>query len=332
MVKLILKYGYLDILKLQDSVFYNAKLVKDITLSEELIRLNYLKFSPFEASSIVSYKEKLSLYLWFYKKKSSAYFIVPEAYLLYKELKKIDTDTIYIVKDNPLVVLVIKNSLLDAVFLSPMDISHTQLQDEFNIENIKVIEKSLYEELLIKGLKNLKLQELFKFSQINFDYKKVLNTILVKYSYLIIFILFLSMGVSYMEGKYQESRISELTKEYNKSKNKNSDLKSIIKEHNKQVSLWNKFMHNELQTVDHMAIINSLNSVIKPKEKATFNSVKINSQTMVVVIATDLNSVVFLNRLNAIKFFKTVTIQNSYKRRNGLKVITYAIRLKDIGN
>jgi len=67
MYKILSKYNFITILPFSDIFFYTTTLPKKIDFSQELLRLNYLKYSPYSTSHIISTMDKNQLQIWFYK-------------------------------------------------------------------------------------------------------------------------------------------------------------------------------------------------------------------------------------------------------------------------
>ena len=329
MVKLMLKYDYLHIVAIHDAFYRSVTLPKNISVAKKFINLSYVKYSPIQNPFIVHLQDKEHLALWFCKQTITAPIVIPESYLFYKVLKKEYKNAIIIMQAEPTVVMVIKDSLLNAVFLMTEDIESTILASEYSIEKIITLSKTQFFELKQEAENSLELKDIVRFSQITFDYKEIGSYLIDKFAYLFVFLMSLAVFTSYIQGYFNNKKIASLTDEYQKLKSHNLELKQRIKAYNNKVQIWQAFAHNELISIDKIAILSELHTIIKPNEKAIFQSIQMNGNTITIMLATDMNSIIFLNRLNAIKYFKVVNIKNSYKPRGKPKVIIYGVVLKD---
>jgi len=133
-----------------------------------------------------------------------------------------------------------------------------------------------------------------------------------------------------MNSNILESEINELNNIYTAEKIKNKEIKKYIKKHNSQVKIWKEFVSKELVFVGPIILLDNIYEIFKEGEKAYLMSISINATKMNIKIQTDLNPVEFLNRLNEIKYFSRVVIQNTRKPRNNLPIISYDIDVKMI--
>lgn len=332
MYKILAKYGFITILPFEDTFFYATSLPKDIKFSQELLRLNYLKYSPYQNSNILSILKNRQLMLWFHKTSVASPIIMPESYILFKELKNRNQNAIYIIHDRVIKVLVIKDSqLLSSFTLDALDDATIALsRDEYQVSKVIKINKAEYEELKRVSLNKLTLKELYEFNQLELDRKTILNSFVEKASYPLSALVVFAIFVSYIQSSFLQKEIDDLKKTYTIEKDKNRDIKHFIKEHNSQVEKYQDFTKKELMQVEPLALLKSVYTIFKDDEKAYLIDVSVSENKMLLKIQTDVNPVVFLNRLNEIKYFSRVVIQNTHKPKKEMKIISYDLDVKMI--
>jgi len=332
MYKILSKYNIITVVPFEETFFYTTELPKNIKFSQDLIKFNYLKYSPYKNPSILNIVQDKKLLIWYQKEKVNSSIVIPESYVLYKELCKNTQDAIYIIKDNLIKILVIKNTvLLSSFVIDNIDEDIIKLtMDEFQISKIVNIETQEYMSLKTKALAGLSIKDFLLFNQLKLDRKTLMKTFVNKASYPIAALTVFSMFVSYMNSNILESEINELNNIYTAEKIKNKEIKKYIKKHNSQVKIWKEFVSKELVFVGPIILLDNIYEIFKEGEKAYLMSISINATKMNIKIQTDLNPVEFLNRLNEIKYFSRVVIQNTRKPRNNLPIISYDIDVKMI--
>jgi len=330
MYKILSKYNFITILPFEDTFYYVAPLLKKINFSKELLRLNYVKYAPYKNPNIVSLTQNSSLMLWFYKVSIDTTVIVPESYLAYKELRTRQEDALYVIHDTSIKILIIKDSkLLSAFTLDAIDNNTIALSmDEYQVSLRVDIEKLEYEGLKERALNSLSIQEFYKFNQLDLDKRSIFKKFVDKASYPVSAMIIFAVLVSYIQSSVLKSQINDLTQEYIQKKDKNKEIKKFIKEHNHQVKKWKVFIDEELVYVEPIAILDSLYNIFEESEKANLVDVSLSENKMNVKIQTDMNPVIFLNRLNEVKYFSRVIIENTHKQRNKTKIISYDIDVK----
>jgi hypothetical protein len=192
MYKFLLKYDFVKVIPFNKTFFYRDTLPKKIQLSQDLLRINYSKHSPYKAPNILSFSQNKELMIWFYDTDYSNYILIPESFIFFRELYKEKKDTIYVLEDEIYKVLVIKNDkLLSSYSLEAYDKDLIQItSNEFNIENIKELNRLEVQDIYKKGLNELTIKELVQFNQIDLDKKKLLNIVIDKVTYPIVFFVF----------------------------------------------------------------------------------------------------------------------------------------------
>ena len=100
MYKTLCKYNLVAILPFKDTFFYAQVLPKKAKPTKQLLSLNYSRLSPFNEPKIINILEKNYLMLWFYKTILNAPIIIPESYIIFKELNANSKNAIYIIFDD----------------------------------------------------------------------------------------------------------------------------------------------------------------------------------------------------------------------------------------
>ena len=326
---LLQKYHYLDIVPFEKSIYHTAPLPKKVKLTPQLLKLNYAKFAPFKNPNIISFPKENYLSLWFYKEEYNAPILIPESYLYYKALVSNEKDALYIIYDEIIKIIIIKDTKIYSAFIID-NIEDELLQlsiDETSIDNIIEIKKDKLNPLKKKALESISLKEIFTFMQVTTEPKELLHIFVQKVTYPIVAFIVLTIVMGYLQKIYLNDQISTLKHKYKEAKDKNKDLKDIIQLHNKNVKKYKIFIDKELTYPPSIAMLNSIYTIFQPDDKAYLESISMSENNIIVKLKTDMNPVLFLNRLNKIKYFKRVVIQNSYRPRGEMKIISYDIEI-----
>jgi len=330
MLELLLKYGVAEIVPMQKSYFHVAILPKKIKFSKELIRLNYEKLSPFDNAYILTYLEDKRLYLWFTQLKNLKKIVIPEAFLIYQQLK-MKNDGIYIFDTEPKKVFIIKNNLLENTFVSTEtdDTILNILKVEYLFEKYFLLSSNDFNCLYKKALKKITILELYNFSQISLTKESIQRFFIQKLTYPFIFFMLFYIGITYTQAFFMQQKIDKLTEAYNVLKNKNHLIKDAIKKHNIEVDNYKKFINTELYSYDPYSVLYDMYSIINKGENTFIKSMEIANNHVKLMIQTNENAIKYLNRLNEIPYFKRVVIENNFhKKGTKEKIITYSIDMK----
>jgi len=332
MYKILLKYNIITVIPFNETFFHAVTLPQKIKLTKQLLFLNYAKYSPFKNPNIINLASDKHLMLWFYKEKIDTSIVIPESYLAYKALKKEALDAMYVIKDDTYKIIIIKNSkLINAFTLDNIDELTLKLtMDEYKISTKKELSLQRYQDLLQQTKESLSFQDLYYFNTLDLDKKVLFNAFIDKASYPLAALVILAMLVSFIQESFLESKIQTLEATYLSEKNKNKDIKKFIHRHNASVKKWKNFVQKELVYFGPSLLLQELYSIFREDEKGYLLDVSLNGDKLLVKIQTDVNPILFLNRLNEIKYFKRVVIQNTYKPRNAMKIISYDIEVKKI--
>jgi len=333
MYKIVLKYNLVEILSFEDTFLYTTSLPKKVKFSKELLRFNYLKHSPFINSDLLHLFQDKELYIWFSKKKIDAKFAIPESYLAYKILSKTIKETICIIYDDIIKIVIIKDSKLFNAF-TVKNLDETTLlimKEEFQLENIVEIDKAKYKGLITSAKESLSLKELYDFNQFEFERNKIIENIVDTLSYPISFLILFAIFVNYMQGYIVKDDISELKKIYLEKKENNRELKRMIKEHNFEVKEYKNFTKREFLFYDGYEILNQLYSIIDSKE-FNIKFVAVTGDILRVQFeAGKIDAIQVLDKLNKIKILDNVVLKNSYKpRRSKKSIFIYTAKIQTI--
>jgi len=334
MLKILLKYKIAQIISMQESFFYYANLPKDIKLSNDLITLNYEKYSPFRNPEIITYKNSQQLYIWFTQLSLDSLLLIPEAFLLYKSLQK-EGDGIYIFDTSPMKVFILKDTKLLASFVTDeMDaISLNILKNEYQIEKDTIFSKEEWEKRYLYMVNNIRIKDLYQFLKISLSYQDLYQLFIEKLTYPFIALLVFSMGISYFQSYLMQKKIDVLLEKYHTLKEHNSDIKKAIHKHNAEIRKYKAFEEQELNTPEPYKILYDFSKVIKKDDKAILKSFEFTNDTLQITLETKDGAIKYLKRLNAMPYFKNVVIQNSYKnKKTGAKSIRYSIELEGLND
>lgn len=197
---------------IEESFFLFEKLEREINLSQELLRLNYLKLSPYppEKTNLTAILQEKSLYLWFYH--DSNIRKLPEALLLYRYFNQKHSDGIFVFKSDNDKVIVLKDNVLVASFskkrIAEFDVKLALDKFYLNENQVIYIEENEYKDILNRSFDALKLKDILNLLNISFDigefFKKAISfTALPLLISTIILSLLLFAYQSYNEMEYE---------------------------------------------------------------------------------------------------------------------------------
>ena len=332
MRKLLFKYKFIRILPFDDAFYYSTYVPKNVKFTKALIELNYLKYSPFKNPFIVDCIQNDNVMLWYSKNKIEAPFIVPESYFLFMELKKQKKNAIYILKDTILKTLVIKDSkLLSAFVLDTIDENILDLSlEEYQVKETIYLDKMEYTKLYQDAQKNLSFQDMFKFRQFDFEIKSIFKKTFEYLAYPIAGLIMFAIILNFIHGKMLHKDLNKLQKNYTTIKSHNQKTLKAINEHNQKIHLWQDFIDKELIYPDSKQILDLVYTIFKTKENVSLVSLSASNGKMTLMLKTNMNPVIFLNRLSKISYFHRVIIAQTYKSPNSLPVVVYNIDINTL--
>ena len=330
-VQLLFKYEILKVIPAQESFFEVSLLNKKIKLSPELIQLNYAKLSPIPDPEIISYKEKNTIYLWFLKKqKRDEKILIPESFLIYKALSN-KQDGVFIFKTEPKQVYIIKNKILQTTFISYEDIDSPSIniaKDEYDLEFLEIIDAKTYNKILQSEIDNLTIKDLFAFIQVSLDKENIKHFIIQRLTYPIVSLFFIYMFVSYTQGYFLEKKVDNLTQKYQILKTKNSNIKNVIRKHNREVKKLERFFKAGFEPIEPFKVVYDLYKIIPPKDKAVVIFLSITNNNIKIRIKTKDNAIKYLKHFNAISYLTDIVIDSTFRDSNGYKVYTFTMKIK----
>ena len=258
---------------IEESFFIYKKLDKHIKLEQNILKLNYLKESPFpsEKTMIASISEEDNLYLWFYKKDEKRYF--PEALLLFRSLVKEYSDGLFIFKDTLTKVVIIKDNCLIGSFVkdrvSNFDIK--LMEEEFLLKDNQthIIEAKKYKLFLEESFSALKLSDFLQILNISIDFKSLINRALIGFSLPLLIssiVLMLSLSGYYL---YIQDKHEKLYTLY-KSKQKNvSKIKEEVSKYEEITEVFDSF-ENEFTYSNKTVALFAITEEVKEQNMTLF--------------------------------------------------------------
>jgi len=330
MLDYYVRYNIVTVIPLLESVYLYNKLPSELNLSKKLISLNYISKSPFYNSLIFSYKKNKNLFIWFSPPKNyNSLFVIPEGFIVYFFLSEMG-DGLYKVSishDTQLIVYVQNGILLLEFILS--DISQLErIQYQYN-QQVQNISYTQYKDLSNNVWKNPKfLLELRSFINFNISKSNIFSFFEKHLYYPIILVIMLYISISSYQVYQMQNTIENLTATYQSLKMQNSKVKDSIRKHNREVEKYETFMKKELYYQDPIKILASLDKVIHKNEDAKIDFLSISPLYMKINITTKENAIKYFRRLNKLGYFKDVTIESTYKNKNGEKTYSYSLVLK----
>ena len=323
----------ITVLPMEKSFFFQTTFSKKIKLTDDLVRLNYNRYSPIKNQMNIYRLEEERLYLWFYAEEIKTPFIIPESYLLFTLLKKEHNNKLIIVTAKEIYkILVIKNNLLEAVFtLASLDSEIISITlHEHLLDEVVTLSEQEYNQLYSNGIKELPLFDILKWNvfKINRDeiLNKSLNFIAYPLSFLIVFIMLIGI---YHTNKL-EIKIESLKEKYLEVKNLNQDVKNKIAIKNQEKEKWMEFINRELVYPDSAWVIDKLYKITQLFDNVELQNIKIGGSKIQIQIKIKEKKyyVSYLNELNSIKEFSNVFIKHVNQKSH---VVSYSIDLLPLG-
>jgi len=329
MIRYLLKYNLLSIIPTQKLFFLASDVPQGTKLSRELLMLNYEKKSPFKNPYICYYQEKSALYVWFCKTKQfKELLVVPENFIIYKALQELP-DGMFLFDGQVQLLLVLQQKRLVAQFVVSDASEVVVAQEEYNCKNVTHLSEKQYQDYFNEGLQKVTLNDLRQFANINLSKEKVQNFVMQKLAYPFVVVLAFYMLVTYAQGYFMQQTINTLTQKYQTLKKQNTKTKEAVRHHNQTVRKLNSFVKHELSNINPLQVLYDLNKIILPTNKAKIIYLDIASNLVNLRIQTkNDDGIKYLQRLNKLAYVKEVIITNTFKRRDGVKVFSYAITLK----
>lgn len=311
---------FIDILPFEDSFFFKKSFKKKVKLSNELIRLNYKKYSPYKNPFFTSIIEDKNLYIWFYERKFDSKIIIPEAYLFFNFFKEKNQNSFILIEGyNVFFTLIIKNGILVNTYVSN-DKNENLIAIEMNnyrIYSYKEIEKKDYIRQRKELIENIEFQELYKWSNFDFDKEKFLPKLINSIAYPLSFFLVFKMGLEIYHMKSIEKKLDKVEAKYTKIKIKTDDIREQINIENNKIEKWKNFVATELPYGDIVSTFVNISKAFK-EEKFIFISFSILGSRVKIDMESNEDFIKGLNILSKIKNLKDITIK--YNNRNKNKV------------
>jgi len=274
---------------IEESFFLFQKLDRDVSLSQELLQLNYLKLSPYplEKTSLTAISEDKNLYLWFYNESTIRQ--VPEALLLYRYFNKQYSDGIFIFKAEKDKAIVLKDNALVASF-SKQHIADFDVKlalDKFYLDEneVRYVEQSEYQDILGKSFEALKFKDVSQLLNISFDMSKVFQQAV---SFLALPLLIGATAISlllFVYQSYNEIEYEQLFSVYKEKQNKTVE----IKEEAEQYEEYNEVYENlstEFSTGDKTVALFQIIKETK-EQNLTLSFVRMNDADITFEVRTN---------------------------------------------
>lgn len=317
--------------KIEDSFFLYKKLDKKLKLTPEIIRLNYLKESPYklEESSISSVISDNNLYLWFHRNAGIRY--LPEAILVYRQLLKKHSSIICIIRGKKDKVLMIKEGRLLSSF-SKNSIKESDIfliKDEYLIKDVLIIEEDEYAGFLKKSYKFLTLNDLLNILNIQIDFKSLMNRTI---KWIALPLLISSVLIIMAMGIYQfyvDSEKEKLQVIHSNNKSVTSTIKENIDSNENENIRFNHLI-NEFKFYDKTIAISSIFKVTRDMNM-TMHYIKVYDDKVDFVIRTNNQDDIplYVKTLFTSQYFKDVKNLSSFKLRDKRLQTTMSATLKE---
>ncbi len=333
MLKFLLKRGYIAIVPFEETFFLSTGIPSHVSMTKQLIELNYASSVPFKPRCMIDYQEGQVLYLWFCHQEYKERLRIPESFLIYYYYKARYQEAILVIGEEKRKIVVIKESRLKATMtvetsVYPIEQTLALLQEEYMITSVVSIGTKEYHRAKTDALHTIPIKEWIRFSNISIDKATVLRFFEERLLYPVIGLIILYMITTYTQARWMEHKEHILEKELRQLQIKNSAIKEQLRSYNAEIEKFNQFEEKELSTPNPYRIVERLCYSIGNKERAIIDNLQIEGLSMELRLKTSEGAVKYLNRLNQTGLFKNVTIQNIYKGTNKDDLVVYDIELK----
>jgi len=303
---------FYEIVDVDNSYFKRVELDKNVNLSSEMIKLNYMGFSPFRDSKMSFYKGAGYIYLWFHKNKNSKKVQIPYSYLIFNYLKSDYQNYILCIEyKNEYLILVIKNAtLLDVFLVKSIDEAFLpSLQEQYSISENKIFSKTESHMILNNSLK-IDLPIFVKFLMNDFDLKKASKNFFMDSIIPVSIFLYMYMGLNFLHSYLLESEYKNLENKYKQVKSVNDDFRNKFYNNYEFFTKLHNFEENELIYNNQFLILSKLTKVIKDND-SKLQRVFFSGNVVDFVVKDVNDSVGLLNRLINVDDFSKVVIYNN---------------------
>jgi len=323
----------ITILPMEKSFFFQTTFSKKIKLTDDLIRLNYNRYSPIKNQISIYRLEENRLYLWFYAEEIKTPFIIPESYLLFTLLKKEYNNKLIIISLKEIYkILVIKNNVLEAVFtLASLDSEIISItQHEYLLDEVVTLSEEEYTQFYLNGVKELTLFDILKWNIFKININEALKKSLDFFAYPLSFLVIFMMGIGIYHSNQLESKFERLKEEYLEVKNLNQDKKAKIFLQKQEKEKWNRFINQELIYPDSSWVLDKIYTSLQLLNDVELNNINISGSKIQIQVKlkNKQDSVNYLNELNKIKGFSNIFIKNVNQKSH---IVYYSIDLLPLG-
>ncbi len=322
-----LKEKYISIIPIENSFFYSTVVDDSIKFNRETLYLNFAHISPYLYFEIVPFYDGSNLLLWF-TPKIDKIVNIPEAYLLFLELSQKDDNAIFIIDGDIFRVIVIKDGVLKASFISYNmgELEKQSLLDEYQLENIYSLPSYRYN--IDDMLDNYSPIHYYKWYFSNQSLKdkalKYLDLSVVPISIIIaIFISFEVLKDNYIEDKY-----NLLKQEYLSIKKQNDKYRDDLKNQKKTKEFFEEFYYDILIYQNSFEVISQIFHIVANDENNTIKYFKLSGDSINLSVETH-NAIPILNQSLKSGYFDEFKIKSSRElRRKKINEVRYEGKLK----
>lgn len=332
MYTVLLKRHIVSILPMSDSFHYHVKLLEYVKMSDALLKLNYSHYAPFQNPEILSWYDGQFLHLWFYETTSTTPIIIPEAYLLFQQLKHSYKNQAVVLQGEIYKIFMIQEGNLQSAFVS--DTYNEQLLrlslDQNALSEITTLDAEVSKNIYTQAIDALTIQELLRWKNNSIDYKTLFYAFLERLALPATVLMVVILGLNLVHDQLLTQKLQKLETEYKSFKNSNDAVRSEIRKKKAEQKRWNTFIQEELLFPDVMTVLETIIHAL-PDDKSSIKAIEIVNGLVTMTIESNSNPIMILNRLIEIKIVKNVVIKKSYKPKRKKRVIIYEMDLLPVG-
>lgn len=314
---------FFTVLPIDAGYFKRIPAEKKLTLSDELIDLNFRRFSPYPDADIIAMQTSGVLYLWYMPKSDVSDLVVPEALIFFESLIKEHTDVIARIrqadKDD---FVVIKDKQLVASFSTLNEQVVQSMKMKYAIDRLVTIEPAGKREFLEESIRTFPLKRWVQLASRRIDVKSQVPLIADRMAYPAAAFATLLMLADVALTDYLKTSHQQVKQEYLEAKK----LNDPIRERQNRRFEWNEKIHRlqerEFDAIPAQEVLQRLtqNSI---EQNATMISLRIDSERAVYTFVTALDNVVSLRMLTGTGLFEHLRIvRNRVLKRTGRNMLT----------
>lgn len=316
----------MTILTLEECYFKRIASEKKLKLTDELLHLNFERYSPFPHPSIYAFTSEHSCYVWFAKRAPRRQFVVPEALILFYRIRQQYDNVILLLEgEGRDAVLVVKEGELEA---SVMTTPHhatllEQLQEKYGIDVVVRKDREQRAALAAEATDRFPLAAMARIFYRGIDVRQELIAVSGAVAYPLAVVLVGGVLIDATTSYILNRQLDAQKGAYLAAKEANDPYRTAMQEKMELESNVAMLSEREFSTPDLRNILHGLTRVAA-EHNATLLTMNAGLERTVVTFVSAKDNVVILNALTKAGLFDSIRVVSSRKlKRSGRNMLTY---------